>query len=320
MKDTISPRQAALFAFASSSAPVITVCAGASWVWTLLISAAAALIAWRLFALWKRAGADLPSLVLAICGKTLGAVLLVLAAAFAALVLMRFAAWTDSAFPETATKPFVPLVLLAITVWSAWKGSAACVRAVAVVSLMLLALYAAIFLFALPDAQPARLLSQNAVFSPSLSVALLPLSLVWFAAPGQGRSARLTVLAVSLLPLLTSAVCAMIPGSGGSFYVMAETVNVLSVGSRIEPLVSAALTAGWFAAMCMPILAAGRISEALFGKSLPGVLACASFAVPGTLLGFPDAGEIMAIGASIFCVIFPLGILQIAVRKKRKKL
>ena len=316
MKETISPRQAALTAFAASSAPVITVCAAAPPVWTLALSVAVGLLAWRLIIIWYRAREDLASLTVALLGKKLGTALLVLAAIFAALTLAQFAAWTDTAFPETDTKPFVPLVLLAIAAWSAWKGSAACIRAVAVTAFLLAAIYAVVFIFAMPDAEPSRLLSADADFSPALCVLRLPLTVLWFSAPAGGRSARTPLAATALLPVLTAAVCAMVPGSGGSFYVMAESVNVLSVGSRIEPLVSAALTAGWFAAMCLPVLAAGRIAETLCGRFYAGVLLCTVAAVPAAVLGMPETGALFSVGAAIFCGVLPLVILEIGAKKK----
>ncbi|MBQ7566733.1 MAG: hypothetical protein IJT18_06400 [Oscillospiraceae bacterium] len=319
MRDTISPRQAALFAFASASAPVITVCAGLHWLWALAATLAAGALTAAVILLWRRVGEDLPSLLPVVWGRA-GNVIALLAAVFAAAVLWRFFAWTDTAFPDLPTRPFVPLTLLAIAAFGAWKGSAACIRAVTAIALPLAALYAAVFLFALPDAQPQRLVNLPRGLPPvSLCALLLPVSLVWFAAPGKGRPARLSVLLTALLPAVTAAVCASVPGSGGSLYVMAENINVLSVGSRIEPLVSAALTVGWFAAVCLPLMAAGRVAERLTGRARVGVAAASLLALPGTVWDLPVPGAFFAVGTAIFCGLIPLLTLWIAALKKSEK-
>lgn len=320
MRDTISPRQAALFAFASASAPILTVCAGTHWLWALAAVLLTGGLAAAVLLLWRRVGTDLLSLLPRVWGAVGGRAIALAAALFAAAALWRFAAWTDTAFPDDATRPFVPLVLLAVAALGAWKGSAACIRAVTAIALPLAALYAAVFLFALPDAQAERLLTlPRDPAQPSLCVLLLPLALVWFAAPGLGRSARLSVALTAALPLTAATVCAAVPGSGGSLYVMAENINVLSVGSRIEPLVSAALTVGWFAAICLPLMAAGRAAELLGGNMRVGVAAAALLTLPGTVWDLPVPPWFFAVGTLVFCALIPLLTLGIGAAQKSQK-
>lgn len=321
MNEGVTLRQMAAFCFAALSAPAVTVCAGQSWQWTLAASLLAATAEAGILLLWRQAGQTLPRAAVAVWGKIPGGILLLLAAAFAVLTMARFALVTDEAFPETEVRPFVPLTLLGVTAWSCSRGRTAAIRAVCVAAMFLIALYGTIFFFAAPDAVPERLLSPPSPPSWRMACLTLPVWAVYLAAPDGKRGPVPWVYAgaLLLLPPAVSAICAAVPGSGGSFYVMAESVKVLSVAQRIEPLVSAALTVGWYAALCLPALAAGEVFDSLGGKRRAGAVGACALAAAGAW-GKPSVcPEIFLIGAAIFCIFFPALTLGIAALKKTEK-
>lgn len=319
MKDALSPRQVYAFCLTALSAPMVTVCAGLPWPWVLALSILAAAVETGLLLLWRQAGSEnLPHLFLRAWGKPFGTVALAATALFVLLLLWRLVPATDSAFPDDDTLPFVPLVLLAVTAWAAWHGRAAVIRAVGVLFFFLAALYAVVFAAALPDAKPDRLrIWDETVSLLPAAVLLLPSFGLYLTRPKQGRRFPiLLLLLLILLPTAVAAVCAAVPGSRGSFYEMAKSIEVLSVAQRLEPLVSALLTLGWFAAISLLTLSVGEMADAVgLSPRVASVAACL-LAAPSAVwdLALPD-GLLAGLGA-VFCVIFPLLTLIVAARKK----
>lgn len=320
MKDALSPRQVYAFCLTALSAPMVTVCAGLPWPWVLAISILAAAVETGLLLLWRRAGSEnLPHLFLRAWGKPFGTVALAGTALFVLLLLWRLVPASDSAFPDDDTLPFVPLVLLAVAAWGAWHGRAAVIRAVGVLFFFLAALYAVVFAFALPDANMERLQTwDESVSLVPAAVLFLPCFGLYLTRPKQGRRRFpiLWLLLLIALPAAVAAVCAAVPGSRGSFYEMAKSIEVLSVAQRLEPLVSALLTLGWFAAISLLTLSVGEMADAVGLSPRVAAVAVCLLAAPAAVwkLSLPD-GILAGLGA-VFCAIFPLVTLVVVARKK----
>ena len=308
MKNALTLRQLCAFCLLAVSAPALTVCAAMPWPGVLAVSAVTAAFLTLCVRLWRRTeGTGLAVLMLRVFGRPAGTAVLLGEGLFAVVLLWRFAAGTDTAFPDAPTIPFVPLCLLIAAAWAAWQGRRACVRGICVLFFFGAALLIALALFALPDVQPSRLLSPPGDVSvvPS-AVLLLPVYGLFLAEPNQNPGAARWLPAFLLLPPAAAALCAAVPGAGGSLYTMAKSVEVLSVARRMEPLVSAALTAGWFAALLLVILAFGEMAAALGSSRRWWALAAGLLAVPGALWRIPVPDVILLLGAVVFCGIFPL--------------
>lgn len=319
MKEKLSSRQVLAFCLTALSAPVVTVCAGLPWPWVLAVSIFAAAVFLGMLALWRGGGQTMPRLFLRAWGRPAGCGILLAQAVFAVLVLWRFVPLTDSAFPESPTLPFVPLTLLAVAAWAAWHGRAAMIRAVSVLFFFLAGLYLLVFAFSLPDAQLDRLKQWGeSVSLVPLAVLLLPTYGFYLTHP-EGKGQKLPLLwaaALVLLPAGVSALCAAIPGSRGSLYEMAKSIEVFSVALRLEPLVSALLTLGWFAAVGLLAVSVGEMADAAgLSARWAGVAVCV-LAAPAAVwdLSLPT-GLLAGLGA-VFCVIIPLLTLFMVGRKK----
>lgn len=323
MKEALSPRQVFAFCLTALSAPMVTVCAGLPWPWVLAISVLAAVTEGGLLLLWRRAGEEnLPHIIISVWGKRAGIVFLALTAVFTLLLLWRLVPASDSAFPDDDTRPFVPLVLLAVTAWSAWHGRAAAIRAVGVLFFFLVVLYGVVFAFALPDAKIERL-SQwewDASLLPA-AVLFLPTFGLYLTRPKQGGKKAPIFLAVLLvlLPAAVSAVCAAVPGSRGSFYEMAKSIEVLSVAQRLEPLVSALLTVGWFAAFSLLAISVGEMADAVGISPRWAAVAVCALAAPAAVWNWQLSDVVLAGLGAVFCVIFPLLTLAVGAKKFFKK-
>lgn len=321
--ESLSPRQLTAFCLAALSAPAVTVCAGLPWQWVLALSILFCTIVLGLAALWRAAGGKaLPQQYLLAWGRPWGTVLLSLTAVFTLTVLWRLLRLTDSAFPDDRVLPFVPLVLLAVCAWACFHGRAAVVRAVGVMFVFGAALYAVVFVFALPDVR-WQMLTRPPQTVSLLSAAVLGLPLYGvFLTGGSAQPGRPRVWWLGgflLLPAAAAAFCAGVPGSEGSFYEMAKSVEVFSVAQRIEPVVSALLTAGWFAAICLLGLSAGEMAKVRWGDvRIPAVAFCA-LGIPGCLWDLHFPGWYYAGFGTVFCVIFPILTLGIVLRKNFEK-
>ncbi len=320
---TILPRQRYAFLLAAVSAPAVAAASGLPWPWVMavMLLAAAALIG--LFALQGRCPASSADTAKKAWGKGAGAVLLVLQWLFAAVLLWHLALGADAAFPDDDTVPFVPLTLLAVCAWAAWQGRAACVRAVGVLFFFMAALYLTVFAFALPEMELSRLLEWD--MAPDLLplgvVLLVPFYGLYLQTPGEerGKFPAGWVAAFILLPTAASAVCTAVPGSGGKFYEMAKSVEVLSFAQRMEPLVSCATTVGWFAAMSLVAVTAGEMASDLGIPSRWGGLVICLAAGAGVVWGVRISAAFLLPVGTVFCVLLPLLTQGIAAQKNSEK-
>ncbi len=266
MRRRLSGRQIRAFCLLAVSAPTLTSLCGLGWYAALTGGSVCALLLLWLTALWRRCGeTSLAAVTLRVWGKRAGTALLGVQIALYLLLMNGLVPGVDAAFPDVQARPFAPLVLLAVCAWACRQGRDAVVRAGGVLVLFLSALLVCVFFFALPDAHLHRLLLPGKSGAPAaLGVLLLP-GCGLFLAEGrtEGKPQGAWLLVLALFPALAAALCACVPGSRGSFYQMAKSVELLSVAQRVEPLVSVALVIGRFGIVCLLGLCVGRICAAL---------------------------------------------------------
>ena len=300
---SILPRQWGAFLLTAISAPAVAAASRLPWVWSLtvtILAAAAALCMCRL------RPQNSPRWLAA------------LQAVFLTVLLWHFALGADAAFPDENTVPFVPLTLLAVALWASSCGESACIRAVSVLFFAVSILYIIVFLSALKQMQWHRLAAE----APPTD--LLPLGVVMLLPllPTSGERKPVPtafLIAFLLLPAAASAVCAAIPGSGGSFYAMAKSVEVLAFAQRIEPLVSVAQTVGWFAALCLILLTATHLLQSLGLTRRWQLFLPILISVPAIVLQVRIPSGILLLSGAVFCVILPLLAQEIVLEKKNKK-
>ncbi len=319
MKESLSGRQVGAFCLTGLTAPAVMVCASVPWPWVLAAAVSAAAVILGMATLWRDCRTALPVLTLRVWGRKPGLAVLFLQAAFAVLLLWRLVPLTAASFPDHAARPFVPLTLLAVAAWGVWHGRAAVVRAVVVLFFFVAALYLAVFAFAVPDAEVSRLKNwEESVSLVPLAVLLLPVFGFYFADPDE-KERKLPLFwlgAAVALPTVVAVLCAAVPGSRGSLYEMAKSLEVFSVSMRIEPLVSALLTLGWFAALSLVVVSVGQMAEAAgIPARWAGIAACL-LATPAAVWNLSLPTGLLALFGTVFCVIIPLLTLFLGVRKK----
>ena len=315
----LSSRQLLALALISLTAPAVTVCAALPWWWVLFATVVIALLSLLLLRVFRSSSArSLTASLLRL--RTPGKLLLLGTAAFVLLAMRRLCELSPSAFPDTPPTLFVPLTMLAVCAWACASSRAAVLRAVGVSSFFVFAAYALIAVYAIPCIRldyVFRASENDGFLLATLLQPLLCAYLVRREDPVFLRPSSLLMFAV--VPTAAGLLTASVPGAAGSFYRMAKSVQVVSAAGRIEPIVSAALTVGWFTSFCLHALTIGEIIAALGGsRRLGSVFACA-FAATGAVAEIPIPSYIYAAGATVFCVLVPLFTLCLEARKKPRK-
>ena len=314
MDDRISARQVGAWGFGALTVPAALTCAGLGWGWVLLGCAAAA-VYFGLTASLANDACDLREMTVQAFGKGLGRVWLLLGAAFALVSAAQTASEAHLAFPDETGKLAGP-ALLVLAALANRKGSEQAARVCGAVSLILAALYTIVFLSAARQVKLEWLKPWGGarqtleVLPPMLALTCLRflpgrrgrVKGGWLALLVLGPAALAAVTAGCLSPRLTM-------GLSQPFYTVSQSLSVLDVMERFEPLVSAALLMGFFAlesllfAACRAQLdtAVPALREKKWALAALGVLAFGLTFVTGSI-----GPEAWALGAAIFWGIGPL--------------
>ena len=323
LENRISARQVGAWGFGAVTVPAVLTCAGLGWGWVLLGCAIAAAY-FGLTASLAEGTPDLRELTVQAFGKVLGRVWLLLGAAFALFSAAQTASRAHLAFLDETGK-LAGAAVIALAVLANRKGPEQAARVCGVVSLILAALYTIILLSAARQVRPEWLQSWGSarqtseVLPPMLALTCLRflpgrrgrVKGGWLALLVLGPAALAAVTAGCLSPRLTI-------GLQQPFYTMSQSLSVLDVMERFEPLVSAALLMGFFAlesllfAACRAQLdsAFPALREKKWETAALGVLAFA------LMFAAKQIGpEAWALGAAIFWGVGPLLTLLIVAIK-----
>lgn len=316
-------RQLCALGFCAFTVPAVLILPRVGWFWATAVSAACALLLALLAAL-RQKGAD-PAETAA--GSSVGKGLLLLALGWNLLLLGASATQLCAIYPTGRTFPLIGLLLLVLAVYASQKGISAVLRVGAIVFFFLLPIYALILGFSLPKLHGEWL---NPVFSARWTyfpAVLVPVTAVYLR--GDWESGRVWpwllggvvfagLCALSTAGSLSPAVAA---GETFPFYSAAKSVSVLGAMERLEPLVSAAMTAGGFCLLALLCAANRQMLEKLF-PSAGGLAAALNLLLGGAAMWLSKLipGVVLAVGTTIFWGLFPLCILLLGARKNFKKL
>jgi len=252
LEDRISGRQAGAWGFCAMSVPAVLTCAGLGWGWVLLGCAAVSCYLYISGTL-SNGAIDLLALTQEAFGKTLGRAVLALGGAFCLLAAAQTADRASMAFPDQTQALAAPAVIL-LAVLSNRKGAQQAARACGALFLLLAGLYAVIVLASLKNAE-VRWMAPWGGARQTVRVipAMLSLASLRYLPDRQGRTKGSWLGALTLLPAVLAAVTAgclsprLTQQLELPFYTVSQSLSVLDVMERLEPLVSAALLMGFFA-------------------------------------------------------------------------
>lgn len=250
MTDQMSNRQLGISLFAGLCAPLAVVCSAYPW----------------------------PGVLLGLGVAGLGNVLMVRAAkhgaTFPAFLRIAYLLWTLLIMAKTAelsracfqdSTGFIPLVLLALSAAAAQRGAATCGRLGAILWIALAALLGGLLVCAAQDFAWPRFVAQRGAedgWPVIAAVALSPAALLVLLPKRESSGLNWGYWMAAIAGLAASVVSCGVLGSlrphlAQPLYNMVQGVSVLGVAERLEALLSAALSIGYFLALSFLCAAAG---------------------------------------------------------------
>lgn len=314
-------RQLCALTFSAFTVPAIMLLPRLGWLWAGAASLGAAVAV----GLLVRLGFG-EKTAQSVSRHTLGKCLLAALLLWNVLALGATARLLCQSYPNGT--PLIGLLLLLLAAYAASKGRRVVLRTGAIVFLLLVALYAVLIGFSLPDLRVRCLAPQRSADGRLLSAALLPVCGVWLAA-GEKKRAPVGWLAGGV----TLALLAALVTAGGispqvaareafPFYTAAKSVSIFGTLERLEPLVSAAVTAGGFCALGLLCC----LNETLLTLLLPRTAQASpmqpiNFFGGGACLWLAEVlpSALTAVGSTIFWGLVPFLLLLLEKTKKFKK-
>ncbi|MBQ7346302.1 MAG: hypothetical protein IJW45_09635 [Oscillospiraceae bacterium] len=301
-REKIPGKQLGGWIFAALVPVVIQLGAGGSWVETgvaALACGGAVWLVWR-FGAQRIRWLCLPRLVLT--------------------VVMVGVLVSNSAFSWPGDNyPAVPLILLALAGWSAWKGPSAAARVGCVLFWFVLLMYLVVFGAGLgsvkvgwlrPWWRGVDLEVVLLLLVPALAMVLLRSEERW-----SGRVALPGAFLVAASVLVSGVMSPALAEEG--FYEMSKGLELLGVVSRFEAVISAGMTLGWFSLLSLLLSVCGRLAEELRkGWGRWGVVAGATGGAVWMLCDLSISMGVMAVLVTIFWVLLPL--LEQGVGREKK--
>lgn len=321
MEHTIGERQRWAWLAAGLSGIAASRLCGFSWLWVLI----GGLVVTGYYIYIDRKLDDDGLAVLMVKGLGGGGRILVLLTLLWTVLVMGWAAClADAAFPMVDGFPGLGWVLLALAAWGSQKGTGACARCSGVLCLFLTALYGVIVVFAVPDVDWNWLAPRggwkDGVWAAGLF--LLPAG-VWYVPCSRSRKGPAWQMAF-LLPVFAAALAAVTVGVLSPelaaerpvpLYDLAQSVSVLGVVERIEPLLSAAMTMGLFALLSSLACACRGLLDQIRPWRWNGAAACVVSGGAMYLIR-PLPLELLTVGAVVFWLLIPLLVVVLASKNK----
>lgn len=234
------------------------------------------------------------------------------------------ASLADAAFPMVDGFPVLSWVLLAVAAWGSVKGIGACARCSGVLCLLLLGLYGAVIVFAVPDIKWENLQvigkPEDTIWCAGL---FLPVAGIWYLpcqatrkTPAWGMGILIPAFSV-MLSVITAGVLspALAASRTVPFYDVAQSVSLFGVIERIEPLLSAAMTMGLFALLSIQVSVCQALAEAFKPWRYYGVLCCV---VAGALLTIGRIMTVEILTAGGWLVWFGIPVITLVLRGKSR--
>lgn len=284
----------------------IQLAAGESWltvVVTALLTGAAVWLVWR----W---------------GRFENKILLGLSILFQVLLLGTLMPYAARIWPGGNQYPAVPLGILALSVWSAWKGPRAaaavgCVLFWAVLVGNLLILGAGVGVMELQWLRPVWTTPNPMI----ILLGLLPSAAGIWKLKCSRWSARLilpSVVTVFACVATVGVLSMRLAGeTGNSFLELSQSVSLFGIARHFEAVGSAIMTAGWFLIVTLLLCLCACHAEKLgISKARPVIPACALVSALWMLCEMHISQEILLVFGAVCWVFAPLLPQGIELEKK----
>lgn len=271
--------------FAAAVPPSIQLTAGASWLSVLLVS----LVSFCIMLICRSWGKTPDSKVyaLAIWG-------------IMALLLGMLSKESVKCWPEGGNRA-VAIILLALSLWSAWKGTAAASATGCVIYWFILIIYSIIYMEGANEIQ-FDWLGPIRSDTPALGCIVLLTPVIAIGCLGGSRKdgLKLKYLLLYLFPVLAAILTNGILSpevsreKENAFYEMTRSLTLLGQAKRFEAILSSASAIGWFGLMSLYLVICAEMAEMIHPQ-------------------WRKKGMVIAAGAAVIYTVLDLSIPQIPV-------
>lgn len=271
MRQASAPRAYAAWVLAGLSASAALTLAAMSWHWVLL---GGVLAGAYYYIVYRLTDEPLARAVKLAFGKTGGTVVLVLTMLWTIYAAGAAAAGSDMAYPEDRMSMLAPACMLLLSAFGGFTGTQTLARASAALSLLLGLIYAVVSLAALRQIEASNLAPWGGGEQAAMTfAAMLSASAALYLPKLEGKLKRpWLLLAAGLLPAMLAAVTAgclspaLVARVQTPFYHMGKSLRILGIMQRLEPLVSAAMLAGFFCLTSLLTQSAAQIGAAVWAR------------------------------------------------------
>lgn len=274
----------------------IQLTSGASWLSVLLTCVLSLLCVWLRWAF----GAE-----------STGKLGIILQWALLTAVLGTACQASTQSWPRGA-HPAVGIILLLLSLWSVWKGTSASARVGCVLFWFVLLLYLVLLGAGVKDIRIEWLTPTKGDVNAFGCVLLLtPAAAAVHLNKKDGLKPRMLLIGVfcTVAAVVTAAVLSpeVAAGKDNAFYEMTRSLNLLGQARRFEAVLSAGMTAGWFALLSLYLSLCAHLSEKMHAGFGKWGSAIAAF-LAGTILlcDLHIPGAILLISSAVFWVLLPL--------------
>lgn len=304
--EKISPAQLTAWLFAATVPTAIQLSSGDGWVGVLLAVLLSLLCVWLR---WKW-GVTPEGRIYA------GAMWIFLVVLVGVLSKESAQCW------PTGSHVAVPLSLLALAAWSAWKGNRAAAAAGSVLFGLILLLYLLLFGSGISEVQMKWLKpTGQGVDAQSWLLLLTPAIAAIHLKSKEGLHPRLVLTGIIcvMASVITVGVLSPTVAAGDTypFYQMIRNIRILGQARRFEAVVSASTTIGWFSLISFYLSTAGEMAEQIRpGWRRKGILLAAGGAGGVLLWNVRLPGMFFLVLSAILWVLVPI---MASVKEDRKK-
>ena len=296
----ITGKQESAWLAAAMIVPLAQTASGCTWPAVLILGGACLLICWAL----GKYPVENPGW------------LLVLQRIWNCVVITEVLHWCVYCWPDAKSAYTIPLTLLLLAALAATDGVRA-VRTGCVLLWPVAILLGAVLLSGIPEISLRNISPIWQVPSAHLiTAALIPAM-----SAGEGRKGNSRLLwGAAIFALLTAVIttgvltAVVVKGERAPIYELSRSLSLFGVGKRLESLIAAAMTMGYYVAVTY-LICGGRIAEEnpkpVWGMAaLSGILICSGLRVDSRLL---------ALGSVLIWVVLPLSTVIKKDFKKGKK-
>ena len=295
-REALSDKRLAAWLFAAITPPAIQLIGGASWLWTLAVTAGC-LFACLLCLGWGK--------------QPRGRIVSILYWLTTLCLMGTLAGETMNSW-QTGAHVAVPLVLLALAASSALKGPSAAARVGCVLFWFVLGIYLLVFGAGIREVRPMWLRPAKGT-EPWLIIPLLltPVGVIPLLKEKERRITGLPLIGIFVLLASVITLGVLSPmvaaNTDNAFYEMTRSLSILETARRFEAVISAAMTVGWFALMSLYLTLCGHWAEEIKpGGRKTGIVLGAVVSGVLTLCDLHIDGRILAVWTTVFWVATPL--------------